>query len=46
LAGRAAVRLRKELEDEWIRALSGATTILSGGLILYRPDAGLVAIVL
>jgi uncharacterized membrane protein HdeD (DUF308 family) len=42
----AAVRLRKELDDEWILALSGLLSILFGGLILYRPDAGLVAIVL
>ncbi len=41
-----AVRLRKELDDEWILALSGLMSILFGGLILYRPDAGLVAIVL
>jgi len=42
----AAIRLRKELDDEWILALSGLLSILFGGLILYRPDAGLVAIVL
>ena len=42
----AAIRLRKELDDEWILALSGVMSILFGGLILYRPDAGLVAIVL
>jgi uncharacterized membrane protein HdeD (DUF308 family) len=42
----AAIRLRKELDDEWILALSGLMSILFGGLILYRPDAGLVAIVL
>ena len=42
----AAIRLRKELDDEWILALSGLISILFGGLILYRPDAGLVAIVL
>jgi uncharacterized membrane protein HdeD (DUF308 family) len=41
-----AIRLRKELDDEWILALSGLMSILFGGLILYRPDAGLVAIVL
>jgi uncharacterized membrane protein HdeD (DUF308 family) len=42
----AAIRLRKELDDEWILALSGVMSILFGGLILYRPDAALVAIVL
>jgi uncharacterized membrane protein HdeD (DUF308 family) len=40
------LRLRKELDDEWILVLSGLLSILFGGLILYRPDAGLVAIVL
>jgi uncharacterized membrane protein HdeD (DUF308 family) len=42
----AAIRLRKEIDDEWILAISGVASILFGGLILYRPDAGLVAIVL
>ena len=42
----AAIRLRKELDDEWILALSGLMSILFGGLILYQPVAGAVAIVL
>ena len=42
----AAIRLRKELDDEWILVLSGIVSIIFGGLILYRPDAGLLAIVL
>jgi uncharacterized membrane protein HdeD (DUF308 family) len=41
-----AIRLRKEMDDEWILALSGLMSILFGGLILYRPDAGLLAIAL
>lgn len=42
----AAIRLRNVLDDEWILALSGLLSLLFGGLILYRPDAGVVAIVL
>jgi uncharacterized membrane protein HdeD (DUF308 family) len=42
----AAIRLRKEIDDEWILAISGVASIIFGGLILYRPDAGLVAIAL
>jgi uncharacterized membrane protein HdeD (DUF308 family) len=42
----AAIRLRKEIDDEWILAISGVASIIFGGLILYRPDVGLVAIVL
>jgi uncharacterized membrane protein HdeD (DUF308 family) len=39
----AAVRLRKEIDDEWVLGLSGALSILFGALIMYRPDAGLIA---
>jgi uncharacterized membrane protein HdeD (DUF308 family) len=42
----AAVRLRKVLDDEWILGLSGFMSILFGGLILWRPDVGLLAIAL
>jgi uncharacterized membrane protein HdeD (DUF308 family) len=42
----AAVRLRKVLDDEWILGLSGAMSILFGGMILWRPDVGLLAIAL
>jgi uncharacterized membrane protein HdeD (DUF308 family) len=42
----AAIRLRKEIDDEWILGLSGALSILFGALIIYRPDAGLIALAL
>jgi len=42
----AAVRLRKELDDEWILAFSGLMSMLFGGLILYQPGSGALAIVL
>ena len=40
----AAITLRKELDDEWILGLSGAMSIIFGGLIMFRPGAGLIAI--
>jgi uncharacterized membrane protein HdeD (DUF308 family) len=40
----AAIRLRKLIDDEWVLGLSGFFSILFGALLLYRPDAGLVAL--
>jgi len=40
----AAIRLRHEIDDEWILGLSGLMSVIFGGLIMYRPDAGLFAI--
>ncbi|MEX2307077.1 MAG: DUF308 domain-containing protein [Pirellulales bacterium] len=42
----AAIRLRKEIDDEWILGLSGALSVIFGVLILWRPDVGLLAIAL
>jgi uncharacterized membrane protein HdeD (DUF308 family) len=42
----AAITLRKELEDEWILGLSGAMSVIFGGLIMFRPGAGLIALTL
>lgn len=42
----AAIVLRKELDDEWILALSGLMSVIFGGLIMFRPGAGLIAITL
>ena len=42
----AAIRLRHEIDDEWILGLSGAMSILFGLLIMWRPGAGLITIAL
>jgi uncharacterized membrane protein HdeD (DUF308 family) len=42
----AAIRLRHEIDDEWILGLSGTMSIIFGGLIMWRPGAGLIAIAL
>jgi uncharacterized membrane protein HdeD (DUF308 family) len=41
----AAIRLRKEIEGEWLLALSGVFSIALGGLFAIAPDAGAVALV-
>jgi uncharacterized membrane protein HdeD (DUF308 family) len=40
----AAVRLRKEIDDEWVMGLCGAASVLFGALLLARPGAGLLVI--
>jgi uncharacterized membrane protein HdeD (DUF308 family) len=42
----AAIRLRNEIDDEWILGLSGAMSVIFGLLIMFRPGAGLIAIAL
>jgi uncharacterized membrane protein HdeD (DUF308 family) len=42
----AAIRLRHEIDDEWILGFSGLMSIIFGLLIMYRPGAGLIAIAL
>lgn len=42
----AAIRLRKEIDDEWILGISGAAAILFGVLLIARPLEGAVAIAL
>jgi uncharacterized membrane protein HdeD (DUF308 family) len=42
----AAIRLRHEIDDEWILGLSGLMSVLFGGLIMFRPGAGVIAIAL
>ena len=42
----AAIRLRHEIDDEWILGFSGLMSIVFGMLIMWRPGAGLIAIAL
>jgi uncharacterized membrane protein HdeD (DUF308 family) len=41
----AAIRLRKEIEGEWLLALSGVFSIALGVLFAIAPDSGAVALV-
>jgi uncharacterized membrane protein HdeD (DUF308 family) len=42
----AAVRLRKEIRNEWLLGLSGALAVAFGALLLFAPGAGALAMVL
>lgn len=41
-----AVRLRKRIRGEWWLALSGILSVITGGLMMWAPDAGALALVL
>ncbi len=41
----AAVKLRKEIEGEWLLALSGILSIVLGFLLAFFPDAGTIGLV-
>jgi uncharacterized membrane protein HdeD (DUF308 family) len=40
-----AIKLRKEIENEWMLGLSGAFSVLFGLMVIYRPGAGALALV-
>lgn len=40
-----AVRLRKEISNEWFLILSGALSVVFGVLLIARPNAGALAVV-
>jgi uncharacterized membrane protein HdeD (DUF308 family) len=41
----AAVRLRREIENEWLLGLAGALSVIFGLVLMFQPAAGAVAIV-
>jgi uncharacterized membrane protein HdeD (DUF308 family) len=41
----AAVRLRRELRNEWLLALSGALTVIFGVLLVVWPASGILALI-
>ena len=41
----AAIRLRKEIANEWLMILSGGVSIIFGGLMILNPGAGALAVI-
>jgi uncharacterized membrane protein HdeD (DUF308 family) len=41
----AAIRLRKEIDNEWLMGLSGAMSVVFGVLVLFNPGAGALALI-
>jgi uncharacterized membrane protein HdeD (DUF308 family) len=41
----AAIRLREEIENEWLLGLSGLVSVVFGVLMIWRPGAGALAVI-
>jgi len=41
-----AIKLRKEIDDEWLLIASGVLSVLFGCLLVFQPGAGALALVL